>query len=113
MSTKEAAIVVCACIGGSAIGVFICWAMTHRFILPTSSSSLESGDFSQAQYMREVRMRHQDDLAASLGGKRALVSDDAASTGALGTRTRTDIPQEHARYTAQYKQSWGGESQHS
>ncbi|KAK4541982.1 hypothetical protein LTR36_007182 [Oleoguttula mirabilis] len=68
-------LIVLCCIAGAGIAVFLGWAMTHRFTRPVPDATTHAGlgnDFSQAQYMREVRLRHHDDLAVAFGGRRAL-----------------------------------------
>lgn len=61
------------CICGAGVLVFIGWAVSHRFVQPPEAKEPVAGDFNQAQYMREVRLRHQDQLAAIMGGVSALV----------------------------------------
>ncbi|KAI7216004.1 hypothetical protein KC333_g5092 [Hortaea werneckii] len=65
----EAVVAIAIC--GALAAVGIGWALTHRFYLnkgrEEAAQSLGS-DYSQAQYMREVRLRHQEDLAASQYG---------------------------------------------
>ncbi|KAI6841542.1 hypothetical protein KC340_g2481 [Hortaea werneckii] len=60
------------CICGAGVLVFIGWAVSHRFVQPPEAKEPAAGDFNQAQYMREVRLRHQDRLAAVMGGVSAL-----------------------------------------
>ncbi|KAI6827405.1 hypothetical protein KC332_g13997 [Hortaea werneckii] len=68
---SQSLIVLC-CICGAAVAVFIGWAVSHRFVKPAETKEPASGDFNQAQYMREVRLRHQDQLAGIMGGVSAL-----------------------------------------
>ncbi|RMX77332.1 hypothetical protein D0867_16639, partial [Hortaea werneckii] len=67
------------CICGAGVLVFIGWAVSHRFVQPPEAKEPAAGDFNQAQYMREVRLRHQDQLAAIMGGVSALVGLDSDS----------------------------------
>ncbi|RMY64059.1 hypothetical protein D0863_10093, partial [Hortaea werneckii] len=60
------------CICGAGVAVFIGWAVSHRFVKSAEAKEPAAGDFNQAQYMREVRLRHQDHLAATFGGVGAL-----------------------------------------
>lgn len=46
---------------------------------PAEAKEPAAGDFNQAQYMREVRLRHQDQLAAVMGGASALVGFGSGS----------------------------------
>lgn len=57
-----------AIIVGAAVLLFVGWAITHRFIKSPEEREVPN-DWSQAQYMREVRVRHIDDLAARVGHK--------------------------------------------
>lgn len=71
-------VIVLGVILGAGVAVFLGWAMTHRF-QQTAGENVTNHeglgtDFSQAQYMREVRLRHHDDLAAAFGGRRAMVA---------------------------------------
>lgn len=63
--------------------VFIGWAVTHRFYQQELRPNVEGlgQEFSQVQYMRELRLRHHDQLAAMYGGRYALENArrDAAS----------------------------------
>lgn len=52
------------------------WAATHRLSRrgeEPDRTEHAPGDTSQGHYMREVRLRHQEDLAAVTYGKHALV----------------------------------------
>lgn len=62
--------------------VFIGWAVTHRFYQQELRPSVEGlgQEFSQVQYMREVRLRHHDQLAAMYGGRYALVFNEVLSS---------------------------------
>ena len=72
MAISDAAVVLFVILGAAA-AVGLGWAATHRFFIPTGGSrdDVEPGrsEFSQAQYMREVRLRHQEDLAATQYGR--------------------------------------------
>ncbi|RMZ12680.1 hypothetical protein D0862_02564 [Hortaea werneckii] len=68
-------LIVFCCICGAGVLVFIGWAVSHRFVPPAEAKEPAAGDFNQAQYMREVRLRHQDQLAAVMGGASALVGE--------------------------------------
>ncbi|KAI7468547.1 hypothetical protein KC351_g13581 [Hortaea werneckii] len=65
-------LIVFCCICGAGVAVFIGWAVSHRFVKPAEAKEPAAGDFNQAQYMREVRLRHQDQLAGIMGGFSAL-----------------------------------------
>lgn len=71
-------VIVLFVILGAAGAVLLGWAATHVFHTkpPSPHGDYTAGtEFNQAVYMREVRLRHQEHLAASSqGGKRALVS---------------------------------------
>lgn len=71
----DQSIVVLCCIVGAGVAVFMGWAISHRFYdVPTRNGIADTAnEFSQAQYMREVRLRHHDDIAMAFGGQRALV----------------------------------------
>ncbi|GAB1741588.1 hypothetical protein NU219Hw_g6813t1 [Hortaea werneckii] len=65
----EAVVAIAICGALAAVGMG--WALTHRFYLQNRREEVvETGGsgYSQAQYMREVRLRHQEDLAASQYG---------------------------------------------
>ncbi|KAI7549271.1 hypothetical protein KC331_g3899 [Hortaea werneckii] len=72
-------LIVFCCICGAGVLVFIGWAVSHRFVQPPEAKEPAAGDFNQAQYMREVRLRHQDRLAAVMGGVSALVGYRSSS----------------------------------
>ncbi|KAI7216007.1 hypothetical protein KC333_g5091 [Hortaea werneckii] len=74
-------LIVFCCICGAGVAVFIGWAVSHRFVQPPVAKEPAAGDFNQAQYMREVRLRHQDQLAAVMGGVSALVGFGSGSEG--------------------------------
>ncbi|KAI7281970.1 hypothetical protein KC345_g3794 [Hortaea werneckii] len=65
-------LIVFCCICGAGVAVFIGWAVSHRFVKPVEAKEPAAGDFNQAQYMREVRLRHQGQLAGIMGGVGAL-----------------------------------------
>lgn len=74
MSTGQeglnASVVVVCSIGGAGLGVLMLYAIWHRFNPEPSKQAVGNG-FSQAQYMREVRLRYAEQLANSNGyGKR-------------------------------------------
>lgn len=74
--TISNSLVVLFIIMGAGIAVFIGWAMTHRFQGangPRDDTETAGKEFSQVQYMRDLRMRHVEDLAAMMGGRRVLV----------------------------------------
>ncbi|KAI7236014.1 hypothetical protein KC330_g3969 [Hortaea werneckii] len=73
------------CICGAGVAVFIGWAVSHRFVQPPEAKEPAAGDFNQAQYMREVRLRHQDQLAAVMGGASALVGFGSGSEAGLSS----------------------------
>ena len=52
---------------------------------PPEAKEPAAGDFNQAQYMREVRLRHQDQLAAVMGGASALVGFDSGPEAGLSS----------------------------
>merc|ERR1712014_105422 len=61
------AIAICGALAAIGMG----WALTHRFYMNKQREEgvqNPSSGYSQAQYMREVRLRHQEDLAASQYG---------------------------------------------
>jgi len=62
------AIAICGALAAIGMG----WALTHRFYMNKQREEVQmpsSSGYSQAQYMREVRLRHQEDLAASQYGR--------------------------------------------
>lgn len=71
-------LIVLCCIIGAGVLVFMGWAVTHRFYQQESRPIVEGlgQEFSQAQYMREVRLRNHDQIASMNGGRYALVFDD-------------------------------------
>ncbi|KAI7155806.1 hypothetical protein KC331_g3842 [Hortaea werneckii] len=62
------AIAICGALAAIGMG----WALTHRFYMnkgrEEAAAQNPGSGYSQAQYMREVRLRHQEDLAASQYG---------------------------------------------
>lgn len=66
-------VVVLFCIIGSGAIVFLGWAISHRFNQDTPKEATEgaSSDFSQAQYMREVRAHNYNQLIGMHGGRHA------------------------------------------
>ena len=74
MAISHSAIIVCIIVGALA-GVGMGWGITHRFWMArrgedgtaSTEAGAAAGHFEQAQYMREVRLRHQDNLAADYG----------------------------------------------
>ncbi|KAK5114134.1 hypothetical protein LTR62_002704 [Meristemomyces frigidus] len=67
----NATVVVLCVIVGCGVTVLMGWALTHR-LFPSDVAPPEDADGSQARYMREVRLRHHDDLAAGLGARAVL-----------------------------------------
>ena len=66
-------IVLCVIIGAGA-SVVLGWAIAHHFESPAAGDNdVRTQEADQAIYMREVRLRHHDDLAMMFGGRRALV----------------------------------------
>ncbi|EMD00479.1 hypothetical protein BAUCODRAFT_144143 [Baudoinia panamericana UAMH 10762] len=69
-------LITLAIIAGCGVCVLLGWAVAHQFFPDTTTSSRhqhEGGmEFDQQQYMREVRLRHHEDLAAMFGGRRVL-----------------------------------------
>lgn len=64
-------------IAGSGLFVLMGWAVAHHFHqdVPTETTHMAGREYDQAVYMREVRLRHHEDIAAVVGGGRnALVS---------------------------------------
>ena len=60
--------VVLLCILGAGVAVFLGWATTRFFFTPAPGDSAGHGnDFSQVQYMREVRLRNAESIAHSYG----------------------------------------------
>lgn len=62
------AIAICGALAAIGMG----WALTHRFYMNKGreeAAQNPGSGYSQAQYMREVRLRHQEDLAASQYGR--------------------------------------------
>ncbi|TKA78281.1 hypothetical protein B0A55_04740 [Friedmanniomyces simplex] len=60
-------LIICGC----GVAVFMGWAISHRFMPGDASNEVHpDAAAQQAQYMREVRLRHHDNLAAGMGGKR-------------------------------------------
>ncbi|TKA34258.1 hypothetical protein B0A50_00238 [Salinomyces thailandicus] len=83
MGVSNAAIVFFVIIGAAA-GVALGWAMTHRFFIPVGrreDPDSARNDASQAQYMREVRLRHQEDLAATQYGRSHYPMAEAEKDG--------------------------------
>ena len=73
MGISNSAVVV-ICIVGAAAVLFIGYASTHLFFSREASRSsgdveaIANGELTQAQYMREVRLRNQETIAVSYGG---------------------------------------------
>lgn len=74
MAISNSAIIVCIIFGAIA-AVGMGWGITHRFWMARRNedgtaqveAGAAGGRFEQAQYMREVRIRHQDNLASDYG----------------------------------------------
>ena len=58
-------VVICS-IAGAGGFCLLGYAITHRFF-PPEKKELGDGEFSQAQYMREVRLRYAEQMANSNG----------------------------------------------
>jgi len=95
---NQPSVVVPVCIFGSGAAVLLCWAAAHHFTaqVPRDTSHLPGAEFSQERYMREVRLRHHDDLAAVMGGKRVLV----CYVPSRGNQTRADVAERIMRSIA-------------
>ena len=80
-------VVVLLVIIGAGVAVLIGWAITNQFQPSQGArdlSGFSNGDYSQAQYQRELRLRHQDEIASSMGGRRAMVRHcHVVETGSL------------------------------
>ena len=75
MSVPNEVIVLLVILGAGG-AVLLGWAITNHYQNPHGArdlSGLGNGEQSQAQYMRELRLRQQDNIAHSLGGSRAMV----------------------------------------
>ncbi|KAK5727734.1 hypothetical protein LTR17_012496 [Elasticomyces elasticus] len=73
MGSMNSTVIVLPVILGCGVAVVMGWAISHRFIRPEESKEVPQDVVAQqAQYMREVRLRHHDDLAMSMGGRRVL-----------------------------------------
>ena len=73
--------IVAAIIVAVAAAFLVGWAVIHRMnnrgVANEDRTEHASGNTNQGQYMREVRLRHQEDLAsATYGGRKGLVSGD-------------------------------------
>jgi len=67
-------VIVLFIIMGCGVSIVMGWAISHRFMAQTEEPQLHpDAATQQAQYMREVRLRHHDVLAVGMGGRRALV----------------------------------------
>jgi hypothetical protein len=66
MSGQEATIVVLSSIAGAAACTAIGYAIHSRFF-PLEIKTNTEGNWSQAQYMREVRLRYAEHMAYSNG----------------------------------------------
>ena len=67
-------LIVLAVIVGAGVSVLLGWSITHHFESPGAGDiDLPAQEANQAIYMREVRLRHHDELATMFGGQRALV----------------------------------------
>ena len=62
-------VIVLICIGGAGLSVLMAYAIGHRIMGPDRPQlDVEAGrEFSQAQYMREVRLRNCDNIAVMTG----------------------------------------------
>ncbi|KAI6796442.1 hypothetical protein KC361_g4424 [Hortaea werneckii] len=89
------AIAICGALAAIGLG----WALTHRFYMnkgrEEAAQNVGSG-YSQAQYMREVRLRHQEDLAASQYGRGQFPMATPSAMESHGTLHYADSPKEYA-----------------
>lgn len=62
-------VVVLLVIVGAGLAILMGWAATHRFYLPGPKEDTQTAgnEFSQVQYMREVRLRNMEGIAGSYG----------------------------------------------
>ncbi|RMZ19580.1 hypothetical protein D0859_16421 [Hortaea werneckii] len=85
------AIAICGALAAIGLG----WALTHRFYMnkgrEEAAQNVGSG-YSQAQYMREVRLRHQEDLAASQYGRGHFPMATPSAMESHGTLHYADSP---------------------
>ncbi|KAI7236015.1 hypothetical protein KC330_g3968 [Hortaea werneckii] len=96
------AIAICGALAAIGMG----WALTHRFYMnkgrEEAAAQNPGSGYSQAQYMREVRLRHQEDLAASqygYGRAHFPMSQSQATPSAMeshGTLHYAESPKEYA-----------------
>ena len=66
-------LIVLAVIVGTGATVIMGWAIAHHFEQETGENESPAVEANLAFYMREVRLHHHDELAASFGGRPALV----------------------------------------
>ncbi|TKA30951.1 hypothetical protein B0A50_01919 [Salinomyces thailandicus] len=71
MGISHAGIIVCIIVGAAA-GVALGWSITHRFWVQgksdgTAPTEASAAGGEQASYMRDVRLRHHDNLASDYG----------------------------------------------
>ncbi|RMY64068.1 hypothetical protein D0863_10092 [Hortaea werneckii] len=89
------AIAICGALAAIGLG----WALTHRFYMNKQREEVQtpsSGGYSQAQYMREVRLRHQEDLAASQYGRGHFPMATPSAMESHGTLLYAESPKEYA-----------------